>query len=259
MEDFGYQKDDDQLQFSNATKKVFLGIATLFSIACFIYVTVSAYHFVYQDGENSDIETIKSPEGPIKISEDEENAATDSSLQINRSIYEDIFGNKKGSLKSENLRIRNAPAPALPPKKEILPITAENNSAPTTSQEQKIVIYSDQNKKDAAKDLLTKTNGEERAAIAPKAKIEKKRSVRVQVAAMTSRAAAEEHWNRLSRLHSNLFSGLKSFTEEVNLGKRGIFYRLQIGNFYNQIEAEEFCNRYVSQAKKSRADCIVVE
>jgi hypothetical protein len=45
----------------------------------------------------------------------------------------------------------------------------------------------------------------------------------------------------------------------VSLGKRGIFYRLQIGEFFNQIEAEEFCGKYVAQTKKSRADCIVVE
>jgi hypothetical protein len=76
---------------------------------------------------------------------------------------------------------------------------------------------------------------------------------------MTSKSAADEQWTRLSRRYSNLFSGLKPFTEAVNLGKKGIFYRLQIGNFYNQIEAEEFCSRYVAQAGKTKADCIVVE
>lgn len=259
MEDFGYQKDEEQSQFSSAARRVFLVSATLFSIACFIYVTISAYYFVYQDG-NSNIETIKSPQGPIKVSEDEQNVGNENSMQIDRSIYEDIFGNKKETLKQENTKIRHAPTPALPPKKEVSPPTiVENNSAPMANQEQKIVVYSDQNKKNQAKDFLTKTSGEERASVTPKEKMAKKRAVRVQVAAMTSRDAAEEQWNKLKRLYSNLFSGLKPFTEEVNLGKRGIFYRLQIGNFYNQIEAEEFCNHYVSQAKKSRADCIVVE
>ncbi len=272
MEDFGYQKDDGQNHFPTLIKKTFLVCATLFSIACFIYITVSAYYFVYQE-KNNDIETIKSPEGPIKVLEDEKNTNNGNSMQIDRSIYEDIFGNKKESLKQENAKIRNAPEPALPPKlpemkaqlvKESAAIVSEK---PTTSatkksevKEQKIVVYSDQNKGTVpAKDLLTKTNGEERVAAVPVAKAMKKRAVRVQVAAMTSKNAAEENWSRLKRLYSNLFSGLEPFTEEVNLGKRGIFYRLQVGNFYNQIEAEEFCDRYVSQAKKTRADCIVVE
>jgi len=261
MEDFGYQKDGDQQKFSDLTKRIFLIGATLFSIACFIYVTVNAYYFVYQD-KNADIETIKSPEGPIKVIEEEQNSAGNNSIQIDRTIYEDIFGNKKANLKPLNPKIRNAPEPALPPKKT----DVVQESAPilkiekVPAKEEKIGVFSDQ-KKEPTKDLLTKTEGEERAAVPPKAKpaTEKKRAVRVQIAAMTSKSAAEENWDRLNRLHSSVFSGLKSFIEEVNLGKRGIFYRLQIGNFYNQIEAEEFCNRYVAQAKKSKADCIVVE
>jgi hypothetical protein len=76
---------------------------------------------------------------------------------------------------------------------------------------------------------------------------------------MTSKAASKEYWRRLNKLYPKLFTNLKSFTQEVDLQKRGIFYRLQVGDFYNQIDAEEFCNRYIMQAQKSRADCIVVE
>ena len=51
----------------------------------------------------------------------------------------------------------------------------------------------------------------------------------------------------------------KYFIEEADLGRRGVFYRLQIGDFFNQIDAEEFCTRFVSQAQKTRSDCIIVE
>ncbi len=268
MEDFGYQKDGSKNEFPSLFKKAFLFAATLFSITCFVYVTVNAYYFVYQE-KNGDVETIKSPEGLIKVFEDEQTAGGNPAMQINRSIYEDIFGNKKESLQQANPKIRNSPEPALPPKpaqivKESLPIvssTAEVKQAPVQKQEQKIVVYSDQEKKESpSKDLLTKTDGKIRNA-AP-AKIvtqDKKRAVRVQIAAMASKEAAKENWKKLNQLYPSLFSGLKSFTEEVSLGKRGIFYRLQIGEFFNQIEAEEFCSKYVAQTKKSRADCIVVE
>jgi uncharacterized protein Veg len=256
MEDFGYSRSEEQSKASSLIKKIFLVGATLFSIACFIYITIHAYYFVYQD-KNADIETIKSPEGPIKIVEEEQSPATNNSLQINRSIYEDIFGNKKEGLKHANVKIRNAPEPALPPK-----LSAESlkNSVAEKSKNQKMIIYSDQENKDGAlqdKDLLTKTSGENKIAVAKK--IDKKRGVRVQIAAMASRNSAKEFSDKLAHLYPSLFSSVKFFTEEVDLGKRGIFYRLQIGSFFNQVEAEEFCNRYVVQTQKSKADCIVVE
>ena len=45
----------------------------------------------------------------------------------------------------------------------------------------------------------------------------------------------------------------------MNLGKKGIFFRLQIGNFSDQVEAEGFCKKYILQMQKAKADCIVVE
>ena len=264
MEDFGYQKDDSQNKFSSLAKKIFLVGATLFSIAGFIYVTISAYYFVYQD-KNSDIEVIKAEEGPIKVLEEEK--SSENAMQIDSSIYEDIFGNK--GTKKENIRqaipkIKTAPEPVLPPsnlaKKSLTKESIINKDPkPVKAQDQKIIIFSDATKKEApAKDLLTNSNSERnQPKVAPAS--EKKRAVRVQIAAMTSKNSANEHWDKLNHLYPNLFSGLRSYNEEVNLGKRGIFYRLQIGNFYNQIEAEEFCGKYVAQAQKSKADCIVVE
>jgi hypothetical protein len=259
MEDFGYQKDESQNKFSGLAKSAFLTCATLFSITCFVYVTINSYYFIHQD-KNSDIEIIKAEEGPIKILEEEKNSG-ENSLQINSSIYEDIFGNKGGkkeNLKQVNPKIRSAPEPVLPPK------ITDKKEVRSASNPEKIIVFSNDNKKEApSKDLLTKTDGEERAITnKPAVKLDeknKKRAVRVQVAAMSSKTAAEDHWSKLNRLYPNLFSGLKSYSEEVNLGKRGIFYRLQVGNFFNQIEAEQFCEKYVVQTQKSKADCILVE
>jgi hypothetical protein len=76
---------------------------------------------------------------------------------------------------------------------------------------------------------------------------------------MSSRDAASEHWQKFSGRYSSIFSDLKPFIEKVDLGKRGIFFRLQVGNFPSQIEAEKFCSQYVIQTRKNSADCIVVE
>ncbi len=262
MDDFGYKKDESQSKFTEITKRSFLIGATLFSIACFIYITINAYYFVYQDGENGDIEVIKAEEGPIKVIE--EKVEEENKSQIDRTIYEDIFGSKTHRKETSNPKIYTAPAPALPPK-NIEPdrrLIKETGSIGEVKKEQKIIVFSDSAKKEESnKDLLTKTDGRERAESLAKTTPKKSgtRTIRVQLAAMSSKKAANESWDKSSKLYPKLFSGLKPFIEEANLGKRGMFYRLQIGNFFNQIEAEEFCNKYVTQVKKSRGDCIIVE
>ncbi len=90
-------------------------------------------------------------------------------------------------------------------------------------------------------------------------KKDRARIVRVQIAAMSSKSVAEANWQKLKTEHGKIFSKLKPFIEEINLGKKGSFYRLQVGNFFNQVEAEEFCIKYINATHKNKADCIVVE
>ncbi len=282
MEDFGYVKDEKKKDLSALTKKIALSCATLFSISCFIYITINAYYYVYEEQDNN-VETIASPEGPIKVVEEDAVAIRGDGPKINDSIYEDIFGTKKESLAKTASKIRISPEPAQPPKnlaedkmlnesvpdlniaeteKEVQKPTQKSNKNP----QQKILVYSDAPKETTGtQDLLTKGKAEVKT---PKkqlsdqnldnGKSDKRRYVRVQVAALTSKKSAEEYWKKINN-NSNLTSGLKSFTEEVNLGKKGIFFRLQIGNFSDQVEAENFCKKYILQMQKSKADCIVVE
>jgi hypothetical protein len=282
MEDFGYVKDENKKDLSALMKKVALFCATLFSISCFIYITITAYSYFYQD-ENTDIETIHSPEGPIKVIEEDAVAIVGGSGKINDSIYEDIFGNKKESLARISPKIHASPAPAQPPKlsaedhllnestpilsDEKEPIKAKNKEAENkAAANQGMIVYRDKPKENqGSQDLLTKgkadvkvptnTSGKDIAA----AKVDKRKYLRIQIAAVTSRNSADEYWKKISNSNPRLFSNRKPYTEEVNLGKRGIFYRLQIGNFSDQVEAEEFCSSYISQMNKSKADCIVVE
>jgi hypothetical protein len=76
---------------------------------------------------------------------------------------------------------------------------------------------------------------------------------------MSSKEGCEEYFKKLNRLYPNIFSRTKYYIEQADLGKRGIFYRLQIGDFFNQVDAEEFCAGFISQTQKSRSECIIVE
>jgi hypothetical protein len=279
MEDFGYVKDDKKKDATALTKKIFLTCATLFSISCFIYITINAYYYVYQD-KNAEVETIKSPEEPIKVIEEDAVVITGGAGKINDSIYEDIFGNKKESLAKVTPKIRISPEPALPPKptaedkllNESTPIvttatTEKESQKPNKQADRGMIVYRDKPQENTgSQDFLNKgkveakipTNTSGRDVAAPN-KSNKRKYLRIQVAAVTSKKSAEEYWSKIRDANPRLFSGLKPFTEEVNLGKRGIFYRLQIGNFSDQVDAEEFCGHYTSQMNKSKADCIVVE
>jgi hypothetical protein len=260
MEDFGYsnkkKKQEDGL---GSMKKIALIAASLFSVACFIYVTIQAYNFFYS-GNGKNVETIHSPEGQIKIMEEEKNALNNKESEINHAVYDDIFGNKKESLKQSKPKLRAITEPAIPPqikelvKEKITTKTAEVKTEKTPEIKEKLLINSGDKKEVQQQDLLEKKAVEKKVV-----KSNKKKVIRVQVAAMTSKKSAEDYWKKLNQTNSRIFAKYDSFIEEVDLGKRGIFYRLQIGDFFNQVDADGFCNNYVTQMHKTRADCIIVE
>lgn len=306
MEDFGYQKDNDEKQSSNINRQIFLAVATIISLSLFAYITITAYHFVYQNDEN--VELIKAQQVPIRISSEEsEENKNDPQAKIDRNIYEDIFGNKKEAGKIDNTKVINTPETALPPKKEIEKTPEPKNANPNSDQanpnpanpslvnsgdinannglsvnnnaivknNQPLVIGTSpssqntlNNKNLVSNDITSNPNSSNKLSTEfdndsktqnQEDNQQRKKYIRVQIAAMSSKELAEDQWKRLLRTHPNLFVNLRSAIQKVDLGKRGIFYRLQIGEFFNQIEAENFCQKYISQVQKTRADCIVVE
>ncbi len=276
MEDFGYLKDDNNRSGAIIKKAALIG-ATLFSISCFIYVTISAYNFIRADEKNRVIETIKSPPEPIKVVEeykyDEINNQNDG-VKIDKEIYEDIFGNKKETLNSNPKHIRMQEEPVSPPP--VINQQFQDEEELENLKEQKIInknqkLLSESPEADKNNDskiiVFSQNSGQNKDAqtlLNQRSQLNndnnhKRRTVRVQIAAFNSKKLSQEYWQKLNHDYNNIFSGLKYYIEEANLGKKGIFYRLQIGNFTNQIEAENFCNRFVLQTKKTRSDCIIVE
>jgi len=76
----------------------------------------------------------------------------------------------------------------------------------------------------------------------------------VQVAALRSRSEAETMWNNLKGkmggiLTANHFSDIK----RVDLGSRGIYYRLRVSGLANKTSANQLCQKL----KAAKQDCIV--
>ena len=85
--------------------------------------------------------------------------------------------------------------------------------------------------------------------------VQAKGRYRVQLASARRESSINSLWNRLQQRHSEILDGLSHVSERADLGKRGIFYRLQTGPFATLSEANQLCS-----ALKSRgADCLVIK
>lgn len=277
MEDFGYKRNEQIHTGTNLYKKIFLISAILLSLSIFIYISLNAYKLIYQN--QKEIETIKSPSQPIKTYEESDYNEKDETRVVNRSIYEDIFGNKNSNIIQEEIKINQNIEPALPPKnlrenKKSLndKIDDEDSEDPSvkdqdqiTEVEENINENVDNKKNEMKKKELQKIQqiSNNKIVEAPKPNtvktIRKRGSIRVQISAMSSTENCKDYYRKLSQKFPTIFNKTKYYIEEADLGKRGIFYRLQIGDFFNQVDAEEFCENFIAQSQKSRSECIIVE
>jgi len=78
---------------------------------------------------------------------------------------------------------------------------------------------------------------------------------RVQLAALYSRADAEAEWRRLKRANGDLLGALHAEIMRVDLGDRGVFYRLRAGPLASAAKASALCSRL----KAHKLDCFVIK
>lgn len=95
----------------------------------------------------------------------------------------------------------------------------------------------------------------ERPKAAPAAPAATGRGYRLQVGAVRSAEAAKLEWERLKRLHGDVLGTLGVATERVDLGAKGIFYRIQAGPIADAAQAERDC----SELKQHGVGCILVK
>ena len=76
----------------------------------------------------------------------------------------------------------------------------------------------------------------------------------MQLAALKSPDATQTLWAQLQRAHPRLLGDTELTVQRVDLGNRGVFYRVQAGFFPDRSAANGLC-----QALKARQqDCLVV-
>ncbi len=78
--------------------------------------------------------------------------------------------------------------------------------------------------------------------------------VRLQLGAFKSRDEAESSWQKISSKHKALLSGLSPKINRADLGKKGVFYRLQLVPFAQANDARKLCDKLASR----KQPCFVV-
>jgi hypothetical protein len=227
-EDFGYMIEKERRSLSFFSNKPLKIIAVLTSIIIFVLTTLSAYYFV-NSGQDESIQIVESPKFEIKVRNKDINLKI---KNIDKTIYDNIVGSKGSGLKNKAIKVIKTPKTAKPKR---------------LSKDQSRIV-----------DDKVKQNPEVRMSSGNISNIKKPYS-RVQLAAVKSKDSAYKYWVRLKKEYPKLFNRLDYFIQRVDLGKRGVFYRLQIGNFRNQLKAEEFCVNFIAKSRKKRSNCIIVE
>lgn len=83
---------------------------------------------------------------------------------------------------------------------------------------------------------------------------------RAQLVALKNRQQAVIFVEKTKKRYSNILKGLELFITEINLNEKGIFYRVQVGNFKNKSDANSFCDDYRKYSSvKDLVNCIVVK
>lgn len=232
-EDFYYSKDSLKNFITKITAKTTIIIIAIFSILLFFYITTNAYYFSYEEKGNN-IKIIKSPVKIIKTNVKNNYRKIDN---IDKMIYRNLVGNIDEKTQKKKIKtIDNVQTPLYQEKNQ--PVIIKNKT-----KEKKIVkIKKSQKELTEIKENNTKEIG-----------------LKVQIAAMGSRQSAQRYWKYILKHNKKLVKNYDKYITKIDLGKRGIFYRLQIGNFATSDIAKDFCQEFIAKNNKGESDCIILD
>jgi hypothetical protein len=79
--------------------------------------------------------------------------------------------------------------------------------------------------------------------------------VRLQLGAVHTTEAAQQEWERLKHAHPDLLGNLGFTTSRVDLGERGIYFRILAGPIADPAQADHIC----AELKQRKLGCILVK
>jgi len=225
FDEFDYSLDKGQDKSSQLKlKKLALIISVIFVFFLFFYIVINAYKFVMYTPAIEDISLIKAETNEIKVLSDSREKMKVDNLDIQAYDALDKKDNKlevKGATKNPSS------------KKDLL---------------DRLGVQDSQIKDNKA--FIQSAKKEEKKKVAYK---------RAQIAALQTKESAIRYWGEQQSKYNSFLSDKVYFIEEADLGVKGVFYRLQVGDFDTIDEVREFCNQYTKITNSNKVSCIVVE
>jgi hypothetical protein len=233
MEDFGYKKQKKNTNNGNVKKKL---LAIVLSFAVFFWIVIKSYYFINNTNLNQ-IETIKAEVSNIKVQKPIE------AEMNNNSIYEDILQKKGENIDNYQTatNIQNINKPSKINETENNNLDQKHAFKQQEKPQKKLPI-----KPQAPKEKLSE-------------KLRESNFIKVQIAALSSFESAEEYWQKIANNQAKILKNYQHFIETIDLHNKGILFRLKIGDFSSKNEAENFCQQFILQSKKTKADCIILD
>ena len=248
--------------------------------ALIAWVTLSAFAgalwFAYEQGVRTGMEAtpplIKAEAGPVKVPPDDPGG-----LEVphqDKEIYERLAGSETTGQEETTLR-PEAERPA--PKEQLLAATSKSEKSSGTStipvpplpkvtetgtSESELASANTAVEESAARKLpppvplLPKASTQGAAPQAEKPSVQQTAAAvfRIQLGAYRSAEAAEGDWDRFSTREESLLGSLDHLIVRADLGKKGIYYRLQAGPLDGPGAARAMCNKL----QQRKLGCLVV-
>lgn len=125
---------------------------------------------------------------------------------------------------------------------------ATNNNTIVIDDSIKTVVINEQNNLNSD----TKTRNKQQVEI-------NNNYYRAQLIALKNKQQAHNFVEKTKKMYGNILKNLNVSIFEIDLGEKGIFYRVQVGNFNTKSDASKFCDEYLKITIKSPTNCIVVK
>jgi len=253
--DFLLKSNDKKPKNKETTaKRIALIVGAVVTFICFIFIVIASYRFVNTKPLPTDVPLIRAKTHKIKIIPKNQKKSNINNLDIE--IYNNISNDSPELSEKELLVVKSSEKlvneEGIDLEKKINEISDEGMSIAQNNikkKEQKDVLYQ-KLEKDLNNKMLIK-NIKEGKALKP--------SIKVQLAALKSKSAAVAYWKNIQKKDPSFFNNKFVFFEKIDLKQKGVFYRLQVGNFNNVIEAKDFCKQYTSSSEKRSSDCIIIK
>lgn len=82
---------------------------------------------------------------------------------------------------------------------------------------------------------------------------------KAQLIALKNQQQANNFIEQTKKKYGSILKNLDIFMVKIDLREKGIFYRVQVGNFNTREDALRFCSEYIKLSNKNLTNCIVVK